>query len=208
MIEEQQLAGEHMTMRVDAQGTAHISFDDKGTGRSCGSCQLCCKLVPVPTIGKAAGKRCLHQKTGKGCGIYPSRPFACKTWGCRWLIDPEAAALPRPDRAHYVVDMMEDYVTLAPKDGGPPQKIPVVQVWIDPAFPEAHRQPALRTYMQQMAERYGLATIVRYSSRDAVTVFPPRFDKDGQWTEMRGQVAARTEQEANVVQLAAGGGIR
>lgn len=194
-----QLGGDRIRMALDADGTATFTFDDKGTGRVCGSCQLCCKLVPVPDIAKPAGSRCQHQRTGKGCGIYADRPFACRSWGCRWLVDPEAAALPRPDRAHYVVDMLEDYVTMRPNDGGEATKIPVIQVWVDPAFPEAHRQPALRAYMLQMAERHRVATILRWSSTAALTVFPPPFSADGAWHEVSGSIVARTPEERRVL---------
>ena len=194
-----QLAGDRMRMAVDDEGTATFTFDDKGTGRVCGSCQLCCKLVPVPPLAKPAGSRCRHQKTGKGCGIYADRPFACRTWGCRWLIDPDAAALPRPDRAHFVVDMDEDYVTMRPNDGGEPIKIPVIQVWVDPAFPDAHRQPTLRAYMLAMAQQYRVATILRWSSTRALTVFPPPMNADGEWHEQGGTIEARTPEERQIL---------
>lgn len=199
MTERPMFAGERMRMAVDAEGTATFTFDDVGTGRVCGSCQLCCKLVPVPPLAKPAGTRCRHQKAGKGCGIYVDRPFACRSWGCRWLIDPEAAALPRPDRAHFVVDMEEDYVRLQPQDGGEARKVPVIQIWVDPAFPEAHRQPALRAYMLMMAERHRVATILRWSSREALTVFPPPLTNGAGWQEMGGTIEARTPEERKIL---------
>ena len=37
--------------------------------RQCGSCTLCCKLIPVEELHKAAGQRCQHVRAGKGCSI-------------------------------------------------------------------------------------------------------------------------------------------
>lgn len=88
-----------------------INFEATGS-RACGDCQLCCKLVPVPELGKKASHRCKHQKFGVGCAIYRKRPFSCAMWNCRWLTDPETNELRRPDRSHYVIDAMPDFVTL------------------------------------------------------------------------------------------------
>jgi hypothetical protein len=82
--------------------------------RECGDCQLCCKLVPVPEIGKLAGQRCKNQRFRKGCALYhtPFKPITSNTWNCRWLVNDDTADLPRPDRSHYVIDINPDYLTL------------------------------------------------------------------------------------------------
>lgn len=193
------LAGDHMTISEDDQGTTTITFDDKGTGRVCGTCQLCCKLLPVPTIGKAGGQRCLAQRHGKGCRIYNNRPLACRTWSCRWLADRETAGMPRPDRCHYVIDQEADTVRLAPHDGSPPTHARVFQVWVDPDHRQAYRAPELRDWMQRMAVRFAVPTIVRFSPTDAITVFPPAITADGQWHELDGQILARDELERKVL---------
>jgi hypothetical protein len=191
-----QLAGEFLVVVEDADaGTSGIRFDDKGLGRVCGSCQACCKLVPVPSIGKAAGHRCQHQRAGKGCLIHDQRPFACRTWSCRWISDPKAKALPRPDRCHYVVDMVLDYVTAKTHDGSAPRQIDVIQVWVDPDYPDAHRDPKLRAYLLMMGEKFGCAALIRYDSRRGFTLFPPALADDGQWHEMAGRVVAENSPE-------------
>lgn len=55
---ELELAGNKMRLETHADGSATITFDDKGTGRGCGYCTLCCKLLPVMDLHKAAGERC------------------------------------------------------------------------------------------------------------------------------------------------------
>jgi hypothetical protein len=189
-----ELAGDHMTIEEDGNKTT-ITFGDVGTGRVCGSCNLCCKLVPVPTIGKKAGERCQHQSAARGCKIYPDRPFACRAWSCRWLAEKAAAGLPRPDRAHYVVDMAWDHITISYDETGEQVNIPAIQVWVDPAFRDAHRAPELRAYMLRMATDHRAVTIVRWSRYEAVTVFAPVMSDDGKWHEKSGSIVDRSAEE-------------
>jgi hypothetical protein len=188
------LAGDHMTYSETADGTLTLTFSDKGNGRTCSDCQLCCKLLPVPVLNKRANQKCQHQRHGKGCAIYADRPYACRTWSCRWLSDRAATeGMPRPDRAHYVIDIVPDHVELIADEKTPDHKrrVDVITVWCDPVFPDAYRDKHLRAFMLKMAQEYRLATIVRWSSTDAITVFPPPFDKDGQWHEIRGNAVER-----------------
>jgi hypothetical protein len=150
--------------------------------RRCGDCQLCCKLLPSKELNKPAGTRCQHQKFGTGCAIYPTRPHACALWSCRWLTDPATADLRRPDRAHYVIDMTPDFVTVVDNASGTRTNVEVAQVWIDPKFPDAHRDPALRQYLERLGET-GVAAIVRYDNRKAMTLIPPNLAADRQWHE-------------------------
>jgi hypothetical protein len=56
-------------------------------------------------------------------------------------------------------------------------------VWIDPAFPEAKDDPALRAYLARMAEQHHIAAILRWDNRRAVVLFAPALNDDGQWHE-------------------------
>jgi hypothetical protein len=155
--------------------------------RQCGDCQLCCKLVPVkegfvvnntqhlPTFVKPAGCRCPHQKHGVGCAIYERRPMSCRLWTCAWLV---GTALRRPDRSHYVVDMMPDYVAVDPGEGQPWVELPALQVWIDPRYPEAHRDPELR----ELIDNSKMVGLIRFSETDAMSIFPPSMTGNG-WIE-------------------------
>jgi hypothetical protein len=55
--------------------------------------------MPIPDLGKPAGKRCEHL-CANGCGIYADRPEVCRTWYCTWREDAwfGARAEYRPDR--------------------------------------------------------------------------------------------------------------
>lgn len=142
--------------------------------RQCGPCQLCCKLLPVVELQKTANTRCSHQRHGKGCAIYrkPGMPQSCQLWSCRWLLGLDTGELRRPDRSRYVVDMLPDFVELEVIDTGERTQVEVVQVWCDPKAREAWKDEALAAYLTRRAAE-GKGALIRFSSSDAITVFPP-----------------------------------
>lgn len=172
--------------------------------RACGDCQLCCKLVPVvenepwrgTPINKPAGVRCPHQRHRKGCMIYARRPFACAAYSCRWLAGAAGTeALGRPDRSHYVLDPMPDYVKIRDNNTGKIIKVEVVQVWLDPDYPDADLDPGLRSYLEQMGE-HGVIALVRLSNKIAFALIPPSMNSTGKW--LRGKTSMRGEQQHSV----------
>lgn len=178
--------------------------------RECGDCQLCCRLLPMsdnepwrdgPPIKKPANVRCPYQKHGVGCSIYDKRPFCCEVWTCRWLINDDMDDQSRPDRSHLVVDVMPDYVTIQ-TEGEPDQKIEVVQVWCDPRYPDAHRNPTFRRYVARLGEK-GILTIIRYNSHDCLTIFPPALMDSGKFHEFTGGMAVQRSQK-EIVEFLAG----
>jgi len=166
-----------------------IDLDAKRT-RRCGGCTLCCKLLPMYDYGfdKPAGKRCPHQRTGKGCAIYGCHPPCCKIWACGWLSNQEATPnMSRPDRTHYVIDPAPDFITLRNKETGEiANQIPCIQVWLDPDFPEAHRDPALREFLAEEGKK-GLVALIRTTTRDGWVLAPPTVNPNGkaEWYEAR-----------------------
>lgn len=130
----------------------------------------------VSDFDKPAGERCPHQRHGKGCSIYAVRPWGCRLWNCRWLSEDDTADLQRPDRSHYVVDVSPDYVRA---DG---HTVPVIQVWIDTGYPDAHKDPALRAFLLRRAHE-GYAALIRLSSSKAFLLAAPPLNADGQWHE-------------------------
>jgi hypothetical protein len=147
--------------------------------RQCGDCQLCCRLLPTDEINKPANERCPHQKSYCGCVIYPRRPMSCQLWSCRWLVEDSTKDLPRPDRSHYVIDLIPDFITMKPHDGSPPTHIEVIQVWVDPAHKDAHRAPSFRRWL----EAQGKPAIIRYDSKNGFILFPPSTNSEGGWVE-------------------------
>jgi hypothetical protein len=160
--------------------------------RQCGECNLCCKLLPTydnepwrdgDPINKPAGVRCPHQRHRKGCAIYANRPFCCQVWNCRWLVNDDTADLPRPDRARYVIDLSPDYVTVRNNETGADDHIPVVQIWIDPKHPNAHRDASLRRYLERRADE-GIAALVRFNEDRSIVILAPALSQDAQWHEV------------------------
>lgn len=151
----------------------------------CGSCTLCCRLLPVKGINKPANTRCQHQQTGKGCRVYhrPEKgfPWECGLWNCIWLQGDDAMPLRRPDRSHYVIDVMPDYVTAQDSKLGE-IRVPAVQIWCDPKFPDAHRDPELRAWL---IRRTGFVGLVRLDSDDGIVLIPPYMMELREWLERR-----------------------
>lgn len=161
------------------------------TNRSCGDCTLCCRLLPVVGVDKPANTRCRHQ-THKGCAVYgkvaapigrPRMPLECKLWSCRWLVAEGTRDMRRPDRSHYVVDVMPDFVIAQDGPEGEKIRIEALQVWVDPHHRDAHRDPALRAYLAKAGED-GLVTIVRFGANDGFTLVPPALSSSGDWQEL------------------------
>lgn len=169
--------------------------------RECGTCALCCKLLPVKELDKPPSKWCTHARPGaqRPCTIYSERPRTCKVWSCVWLTnDDSGPALRRPDQSHYVIDPAPDFVgrTLTMRDGSTQtERIPVIQVWCDPNYPDAWRDPALQEVMLKMSyARVG--TVIRFGSERGIVIFPPPISPDGQWMI----IPQRTTGEENTIE--------
>lgn len=181
-----------------------VFYSDKPVrGRRCGECTLCCKLVPVEQgLDKPAGQRCKYQ-SHKGCKVYDRLELvspSCRVWSCRWLMDEHTGELHRPDRSHYVVDCMIDYIGASYDDGTPTESFPALQVWCDPDHPDAHRDPALRRYIERVAKDHGMVTIVRFGRYRGLVLFPPSLSSDGQWHEKESMLRAEHSEWTNPMQ--------
>lgn len=148
-------------------------------GRSCGACSFCCTMVPVERpLNKPAGVRCEHL-CSRGCTIYAQRPDPCRYWNCTWLYQAETARMKRPDKAGYVVDPMFQEILIDQ------QIVNVLQVWVDPSRPDAHRDPRLRDYLALMAKRHHMPALIRWAypdqeGRDVMLLVAPCLSDDGQ----------------------------
>lgn len=159
--------------------------------RRCGNCTLCCRLLPQAELSKPANCRCKHQRF-TGCSIYEKRPFSCREWSCRWLLElPGTASLRRPDFAHYVIDLMPDFVTARQDATGESSQIPVLQVWVDPRHPDAHLDPELRAYIERRGEEDGMAALIRYGNDGGFVIFPPAITGGRGWVEHHDGIQGR-----------------
>jgi hypothetical protein len=153
--------------------------------RTCGTCTKCCVLLPVRSLDKLAGQRCKHQSHARGCKVYANLARVspeCRLWSCRWLVNDDTGDLSRPDRSHYVIDLVPDFVSLRDEATGELQHVQVVQIWVDPKHPDAHRDPALRAYLERRAKD-NIIGLVRFNDMEAIALFPPELSANGQWNE-------------------------
>ena len=130
--------------------------------RTCGDCGLCCKLLAVEEIGKAAHQWCQHFAPGQGCTIYETRPAACATFQCLWLKQTELGGEWQPRRSHFVVYL----------DAALSQMI----VTVDTAHPAAWRREPFHSTFQSWAARglaEGLQVVVKIGNR-VIAVLPDR----------------------------------
>ena len=154
-------------------------------------------MLPVKEIDKPAHTRCQYQRAGKGCTVYTSRkmPPSCRLWSCRWL-NGSAPDLRRPDRSHYVIDCLPDYITLQDATTGETHKIPVLQIWCDPDYPDAHRDPQLRAYLDEQGKQ-GYMALVRYDSKRAFALASPSIASDGEWHELHSNMESEGQHRAS-----------
>lgn len=165
--------------------------------RRCGDCQACCSILPVRELKKPANTRCTHQRFGKGCTIYERRPRSCVWWSCRWLVEDDTAGMRRPDRAGYVIDMVPDFITYQEIATGRETPLPVIQVWVDPRRPEAHRDHAFRAYAERRAED-GIGILLRYGSDEAIILMAPALNSLGEWVEIKSCLKAPEHSAARI----------
>jgi hypothetical protein len=135
-----------MTMTGDMAQSA----PPQAAQRQCGECVACCKFPEIkdPELSKPANVLCRHC-TGTACGIYATRPSACRTWNCMWL---KVSKLPdawRPDRigVAFWIDRQDPPAT-------PFDKLFIVGQAIDD--PAAFNSPAVRAAIETFAQQTGL----------------------------------------------------
>lgn len=91
-----------------------------GSQRACGDCHLCCRVYPVPEVGKDHTDWCPRLDPAQGCRAYEERPQRCREFSCLW----QREGLPedwRPDRAGFVLSDPEPWHFVATCDRDRPQ---------------------------------------------------------------------------------------
>jgi hypothetical protein len=133
------------------------------TGRSCGSCTMCCKVYDVPPIdNKPRGVWCKHCKPGKGCGIWQERPEFCRDFHCHWILDVSFGEEWKPDKSKLVMNYRPD--------------ANVFTVMVDPGSPGAWLREPYHSGLRALAgalsqKRHMLQVVVNH---DATIVTPSR----------------------------------
>lgn len=128
-------------------------------GRRCGTCTLCCKLLTIPEFGNPSGEWCPHCVKGKGCGIYPDWPEACRTFFCGYLMWPALGEHWRPSHSKLVVAYKPDGREIV--------------IHVDPGFPNAWRAEPFYTEIRNMAANTdGTYSVFVQTGRKIIVVFP------------------------------------
>ena len=135
------------------------------SGRSCGSCMMCCKVPYIQEFEKPPGIWCRHAVKGRGCGIYAARPSACQAFYCLWMQDASFGPEWKPERSKFVVYVQPNNVN--------------IQVAVDPSFPNAWTKPPYYARMKNWAQEgaeYGRFVFVRIGQR--MIVILPNEDRE------------------------------
>jgi hypothetical protein len=105
--------------------------------RTCGTCTLCCTLLPVKELEKPSFAPCPLVRdvpsAKPGCSIYERRPSGCRMWSCVWLASPDVPVEFRPDHVGFVVDQSFDLVHV---NGA---EMAAAQIWVAPGHEEDWR---------------------------------------------------------------------
>jgi hypothetical protein len=113
---------------------------DAMTKRECGSCSLCCKVLPVPTLYKPAGQWCKHFAAGTGCSIHQLRPKSCRSFECLWLQEEWLDDSWKPNACKFVMAYEYDGQALV--------------IYPDNKTPSAWRAEPYQTVLRALAERH------------------------------------------------------
>jgi hypothetical protein len=93
--------------------------------------------------------------------------------------------LPRPDRSHYVIDIVPDFVVTINEERLK-ERVTTIQIWVDPKHRDAHRDVKLREYLIRRANSERIIGQVRYGSTGCLILIPPNLTTDGEWIEKEG----------------------
>ena len=82
----------------------------------CGSCTLCCTLLPVAYFNKPAGVTCKHCSVK--CEIHKIRPAVCREYECAYYQMDKVSKKLRPDNCGIIFERLADDImfgTVNPK---------------------------------------------------------------------------------------------
>ena len=106
------------------------------SGRSCGTCTLCCRLPDIDLFDKPANVWCRHCIEGKGCSIYADRPSVCQDFLCLWMTDETLGEAWEPSRSQMMIY----------------RQGPQITVLVDPDHPDIWRREPYHAQLRAWAD--------------------------------------------------------
>ncbi|GLH81337.1 hypothetical protein SSBR45G_62460 [Bradyrhizobium sp. SSBR45G] len=128
------------------------------TGKLCGDCTMCCKIMAIEQLGKPAHAWCPHCQPRRGCTIYRDRPAECAAFSCLWLMNDLLDHDWKPSKARFVLTTSDDGI----------------EVRCDPGYPDAWRRAPYEAEIREWArsgEEHDVTVIV-ISNRGVVLITP------------------------------------
>ena len=114
----------------------------ESTGRQCGKCSLCCKLLYVKELNKPANTWCEHCRPGKGgCSIHETRPPICRIYFCAWMMAKGLGEEWYPLRSHMVLSQVRI------------NDVQVLMITVDPERPGVWRSEPYYSHIKVMSQR-------------------------------------------------------
>jgi hypothetical protein len=131
---------------------------------------------------QASRKAMLSRAHRQGSSIYSKRHNDCRAWSCRWKATrrPAACRAPTARTIRSTVSTTTSPRTIPRQTNA---KVGAYQVWVDPAFPDAHRAPELRAWVEKQNAKHGCVFVIRYSARAGFTLIPPTLSDGHGWLE-------------------------
>lgn len=128
--------------------------------KTCGACNLCCKVLQVESLAKPAGRLCEHAMGGRGCAIHGRHPADCQAFACGWLQWEDLGEAWKPDVARFLIRN-------EPSRGR-------LSIDVDPEHPDAWRAatyyPTIKAWAA--AVRAQGACVLVYAGPNTTVVFP------------------------------------
>ena len=113
--------------------------NDIVSGRGCGHCTLCCKLLEIKQVASPRGEWCRHCDVGVGCRVYAERPSECREFNCGYLLWSGAGEHWYPARSKMIIVLDHDGGRLA--------------IHVDPGRPNAWREQPYYADIKDWARR-------------------------------------------------------
>ena len=79
------------------------------THNECGTCTLCCEILPIPEIPKPENVLCSNCTKNQGCNIYSSRPKSCIDFRCLFIETDMVEEL-RPNKCNIIFEKITETV--------------------------------------------------------------------------------------------------